>query len=202
MFETNFKSAIPGAQFLIHVKAVQAEAASFLAYEKKEEFAKLCREGCPDYNTSWSCPPNSPAFSKYPKDFPQALLVIYFARMDQFSNIPEEKRLRGANTLLRLNLEKHLRFLEKAHHGLMLSTGICRLCSRCTCADHAAPCRWPKEMRCSMESLGLNVADITHDFLDYSLAWGGSGQLPEFVSCVGCLLTKEPVAADRIPYFL
>lgn len=202
MFETNFISAIPAARFLIHIKAVKTDASAFLPYEKKEELAKLCREGCPDYNTSWSCPPNSPSFSRYLKDFPKALLVIYFAKMDQFSTIPEEKRVRGANMFLRLNLEKHLRYMEKLHHGLMLSTGICRLCSRCTCIDHSAPCRWPKEMRCSMESLGLNVADITRDFLNYSLAWGGSGQLPEYVSSVGCLLTKEPVDPERIPYLL
>jgi predicted metal-binding protein len=200
MFENSFTAAIPPVKLLINVKAITTESKNFLAYEQKEELARLCREGCPDYNTSWSCPPHSPAFSHFAESYPYALLVLYHCSMDQFDHVESSKRMRASNTSLRLTLEKHLRSLENYHHGRMLSSGICRLCTRCSCADKAGPCRRPKEMRYSMESLGLNVAQITEDFLNHSLAWNKEGSLPQYSSSVACLLAKHPVDAGELAY--
>ena len=200
LFQSQFQSTIPGAPVNIQVKAVNLLTADFLPYDHKASFAKLCREGCPDYNRSWSCPPHSPDFRSEAAGRPQTLLVVYFADLGQFTRIPAEQRIRQANTIMRLNMEKHLHGLEKIHQGRTLDGGICRYCAVCTCADQSGPCRWPQNMRCSMESLGLDVAAIAKDYLDFSLAWGTAADLPSHISAIGCLMTEKTVAAEHLAY--
>lgn len=200
LFQSQFQSTIPGTPATIQVKAVNIQSNDFLPYDHKTSFAKLCRDGCPDYNSNWSCPPHSPTFLSEAAGLPQALLVVYFSELSHFEPIAANERIRQAHTILRLNMEKHLHALEKIHQGRTLDGGICRFCVRCTCADQSGPCRWPQKMRYSMESLGLDVAAIAKDCLDFPLAWGTAEDLPRYVSAIGCLMTVKTVAAEHLGF--
>ncbi|ATW27009.1 DUF2284 domain-containing protein [Candidatus Formimonas warabiya] len=203
MWETVFTSTFPSAQIPIHVRACGVPARALLSYEDKENVARLCAEGCPDYNRTWSCPPHSPSYSLYEKSFDHAVIVLFYTALDQFDHIENlDQRIRTANTVLRSILERSLRSLEKKYQGRMLSSGICRLCLQCSCIDKSSGCKRPKEMRYSMESLGLHVIKICADFLNHKLDWCAQGIAPNYVSSVACLLTKKPVDEAELIYVL
>ena len=44
---------------------------------KFDNFTGLCRDGCSHYNKSHTCPPNSPKYTDYTKDYESSFYVIH-----------------------------------------------------------------------------------------------------------------------------
>ena len=63
-----------------------------------------------------------------------------------------------------------------------------------SCASDARrdeePCRFPKKLRYSLESLGANVGALAADKLGAPLQWGTKDAPPEYFVLVGAVLTK------------
>lgn len=202
MLETVFTGTFPAAQVKISVKACNLSPRDLIGYQDKENLARLCAEGCPDYRTNWSCPPYSPAYADYAEKYQHLLLAVVSCDFSQFNHLPDsEQKARFANTVLRWAIEKPLCSLEKKYSGWMLSSGICRLCTLCSCREEA-PCKRPKEMRYSMESLGLHVSKICEDLLNHRLDWYSRGQTMQHISAVASLLTNTQVDEKELLYTL
>jgi len=144
---------------------------------------------CPFYNHSWACPPIAPYLEEKLSEF-QKFFLIYF-QFDLESHIKEtrskhpnwsEERIRnqvfskeitrkGLDTEINQFLEEYKEaFLEK----LILVGGHCQICEDrrdgdCT-YDIGEPCRYPDEMRYSMEAVGIDV-DKTVKSLNFRLEW-------------------------------
>ena len=54
---------------IFNLKAIVCENKDLIKYMKRDYLLNLCAEGCPNYNTNWSCPPNSPRFDEYSADY-------------------------------------------------------------------------------------------------------------------------------------
>ena len=140
---------------------------------------------CPFYGHSWSCPPNSPYLEKALSTYTEFFLI--YSLFDLESYIKKEKEKTGRsefyikNTFLLTKsfesneleneFEKFLSQYTKPYKKrLLLYDGTCKYCKiqktgACT-FDSGEPCRFPNEMRYSMEATGIEVIQTVRDFKD------------------------------------
>ena len=79
---------------------------------------------------------------------------------------------------------------EKKHPGsISLSAGSCQLCKNGCAKPLGQPCRFPDQMRYSIESLGGNVGLTIEKLMGIQLEWMEEGKLPHhFVLVCGLLI--------------
>jgi predicted metal-binding protein len=184
----------PSAEIFINTKFLITESFNLLQYENKITFENLCKEGCPNYDNKWACPPYSPAYSSYSKGYSKIFLMLFFCTLNQFSYINSDfLKVKASNSILKAKIEKYLRKLEIIYHGKMISNGSCRLCKPCNIKKFKSECKRPSEMRFSMESLGVNVEKISKDLFDHELLWYRNKKIPLYTSVVSGILTNEQI---------
>lgn len=118
-----------------------------------------CRYGCPLYNSTLRCPPNTPTYRETRElvdCYKYALLVQFKEDADNaIENQPDSTlvlaKLQRATTVT-AKLEQDI-FLAGYHKAFALGAGPCTLCPECTRKE----CRHPKSSRPSMESCGIDV---------------------------------------------
>jgi predicted metal-binding protein len=127
-------------------------------------FTGLCKDGCPHYNLSYTCPPNSPKFDDYTKDFKKSLVIAMYMSLD------DDNTINDVHPYLRRVLSDLLIPLEKEFDGLLTDGGRCRYCEQCAYVD-SLPCRFPDKIRFSMEAMGINLDKVCSDILDHCIMW-------------------------------
>ncbi|MFZ5989339.1 MAG: DUF2284 domain-containing protein [Bacillota bacterium] len=155
-------------------------------------FNKLCAKGCINYNNKWSCPPHSPAYSSYSKNYEHCLLLLFTCDLSQFNYVKTEyMKVKTSNSILKSQSDRFSRFLENELYGKMLSNGSCRLCKPCSKKVSADSCINPLKLRYSLESLGLNVEKISQDIFNHQLLWYKAKVCPTYSSVISGLLTNR-----------
>jgi predicted metal-binding protein len=101
-----------------------------------------CLYGCPSYNSSKMCPPNTP----HPVDFERALRKYRWG-------VVVQTRPSDINEIV-VAVERQA-FLWGHYLALGLRGGPCMLCDECTDPDE--PCRNPQMARPAMEAVGIDV---------------------------------------------
>ena len=128
-----------------YAKQKGAVLARRIAVEKvvvDERVYYKCLYGCPSYDSSKMCPPNTPL----PQDFERALRKFRFG-------VLVKTRPHEINEIV-VEVERKA-FLLGHYLALGLRGGPCMLCDECTDLDE--PCRHPEKARPSMEALGIDV---------------------------------------------
>jgi len=144
----------------------------------KELFTKKCLESCRNFKQKYSCPPLSPTFHNYIKE--KTLLVLLLKiNLDQFSKYKPFHRIKIANSILKSRADKIMRQMEKHTNTKFISNGSCRLCKPCQ-KKLNKPCKHPKEMRFSLESLGINCNNLSTTLFNLPLLWYGNKTCPEY----------------------
>ena len=117
---------------------------------------------CERYSSLWSCPPYQFAHMELWQRYKRIRL---FARILTPSPDAETTLLLAGQKQETHNLLDVLLKLEAEHSGsLALSAGCCTLCEEECTRPTGRPCRNQKKMRCSIESLGGDVAQITDKY--------------------------------------
>lgn len=133
-------------------------------YMDFDYFTGLCKDGCPHYNLSYTCPPNSPKFTYYTKDYDYSLVIAMYMEIDK------DQTINDIHPYLRKVLSDLLIPLEKEVNGLLTDGGRCRYCESCTYIDNL-PCRYPDKIRFSMEAMGIDLDKVCKDILNHSIVW-------------------------------
>ena len=148
-------------------------------------FLAYC-EVCPNFGNVWACPP----YDFDPIDIWNRYTDLrLYARM----LVPDfaGQKSKGALSALREEKDKFLEVLfkwETENPGsFALAAGSCSLCTSCG-RPEGQPCKKPKELRYSIESLGGDVALTASRYFGYSLQWIQDGVLPDYLMLVGGLL--------------
>lgn len=116
----------------------------------------ICREECPRYGTSWSCPPGVGSVESCRERCEQYDGVFVFttiAEVMDAANMEETLATRGAHEEVTRQVREIFR--EEALETLALSGESCAICKTCTYPD--APCRFPKRMIPCIEGYGIVV---------------------------------------------
>ena len=90
------------------------------------------------------------------------------------------------------DMSRELYEMEKEYPGsISLSAGSCDLCKEEGCSRvKGEPCRYPDQMRYSIESIGGNVGKTVSKLMGYELEWVEEGKVPSYFVLVGGLLKK------------
>ncbi|MEG2788620.1 MAG: DUF2284 domain-containing protein [Romboutsia sp.] len=148
----------------INLKANICKNTVLSKYMDFEYFTGLCKSGCPHYNLSYTCPPNSPTFIDYTKNHQFSLVIAMYMKIEGNDTIND------IHTYLRRVLSDLLIPLEVAVNGLLTDGGRCRYCEKCTYIDNL-PCRFPDKIRFSMEAMGLDLDKVCKNILDHCIMW-------------------------------
>lgn len=148
----------------INLKANVCDNDILKDYMDFEYFTGLCRDGCPLYNLSYTCPPNSPKFTEHTKDYKSSLVIA------MYMNVPKGKTISEVHPYLRRVLSNLLIPLEKVLNGLLTDGGRCIYCENCTYIDNL-PCRFPEKLRFSMEAMRLDLDKVCKNVLNHSIMW-------------------------------
>ncbi|MFW2503474.1 DUF2284 domain-containing protein [Clostridium diolis] len=203
MLNISFLTKTPSKEIIITGKLAKTLTNNLLKYEYKDKFSQLCKDGCPNFGNKWACPPFSPSFSSYSKNYPYSYLVLLSCNISEFNYIKQEyMKLKASNSILKSRSEKIMRSLENHFNGVMLSNGSCRLCKPCSCKKKLTSCNRPNLMRFSLESLGLDVSKISIDLLNHELLWYKNKRSPEYSTVVSCLLTKDLISEVDLVTFI
>ena len=154
-------------------------------YMDFDYFTELCKNGCPHYNLSYTCPPNSPRFDDYTKDFKYSLVIAMYINLD------EEKTIDNFHSYLRKVLSDILIPLEKEFNGLLTDGGRCKYCEKCTYTDNL-PCRYPQKIRFSMEAMGIDLNKVCKDILNHSIMWD-EGSENKYCTVIGSINFNEDI---------
>lgn len=188
----SFLHKTPTTDIKIQVSLRVTNTLDLIQYEDKCHFSGLCENGCVNYNRKWSCPPSSPTYSLYSKNYDFCLLTLFTCDLSQFMYVKTEyMKVRTSNSILKSQSDKLSRFIEAELSGKLLSNGSCRLCKPCSKKVSVESCRNPLKLRYSLESLGLNVDRISQDIFNHQLLWYKTKVSPTYSSVISAILTHN-----------
>lgn len=174
----------------------ECDMEQFIArYVDVPRFLECCKL-CPNYDKKWSCPNFTFNQLKYWKQYNH--IKLYGTK------ILLDTAMRGMKyegdayyyitSIIAAEKGKLMQQIWQMEREIWQSKGLfagdCQLCARCAKID-GKPCRWPKLMRYSIESIGGNVQAITEELLGTKILWVGKDkEIPPYFTLVTALLTK------------
>lgn len=164
-------------------------------YVDVETFLNACK-ACPNFDKVWSCPSYDFDVLSYWKQYQTLLLTarkITFSKDALSMTFPPEEVNEIINQVVLPEKQKLTDMLmneEKKYPGsISLSAGSCNLCKNGCAKPLGQPCRFPDQMRYSIESLGGNVGLTIEKLMGIQLEWMEEGKLPHhFVLVCGLLI--------------
>lgn len=169
---------------------------------------KACREGCKRYGNNGGCPPYAPDYAELRKQYPFGVTV--FSRL--YTRHFPEKVLHGnfyvrwvfVETVLSRVMANIGLAAREATGGYFLGTGHCIGCKQCAFKTGETICRRPEKRTFSMESTGILVTEFMKKEVGFELQWWKPKEpeyIPEYMTKVTLLLTKEPLELDTLRNF-
>ena len=119
----------------------------------------ICRQECPQYGTSWSCPPAVGTVEECRQRCEKFTDVFVFSTIAEVADITNmEETLATREEHEEVTRQVTALFREKFGEALTLSTESCAICRECSYPN--APCRHPDKMFPCVESYGILVTDL------------------------------------------
>lgn len=159
------------------------------------EFLEYCKQ-CGNYGKLWSCPPfsfDAEAYWKKYKTFRIVGLKILLPPEVTGRIYTKDERQELINEILweeKRKLGRELIEQEQEFPGsISLSGGCCTECKPGSCKRLTSePCRFPGQLRYSIEALGGNVGLTVTKYLKQKLLWIEDGKMPEYLMLICGLL--------------
>lgn len=143
---------------------------------------------CPNFAHSWACPPIAPYLEDKVSQFNKFYLIYYKYDLNKYvkdlksrnSNLSEE-RIRNdfyRKEFMRDHIDDEIQdfidhYTEPYKKIFILWDGYCRLCAKqgksCT-YDSETSCRYPEQIRYSMEAVGIDVTKTVSQ-LNLDIEW-------------------------------
>lgn len=163
-------------------------------YVDVDTFLECCR-ACPNYEKVWSCPPYDFDVLEYWNKYTTLELVAVKIVFDEayagkvFPSQELQEIMDASLKTVKQELSGELFDREQKTPGsISLSAGSCLLCKGSCGRKENEPCRFPDQMRYSIESLGGNVGLTLSKLMGIGLEWMEEGKLPHYFVLVCGLL--------------
>ncbi len=172
-------------------------ATDLISYCNKPYYDELCRKGCPNYDSKWSCPPNSPKYVDFSRNHKYLCIVVFGINLCDLEYIKRDYlKVKAGNSILKSRIDKALRRIMDRNEKY-ISTGSCRLCKPCHKKKNE-PCAHPMLRTFSYEAMGIDVSAMVKEVFDLELFWYEKGSPPEYTCVVAGLLSNECNMNQRI----
>lgn len=153
-------------------------------------------EDCLSYGKVWSCPKHRFSLEEFWNQFTEVELYIVKIvfepeLLEETYSVDEMQML--MNEVIPVETERLHAFAkeqEQRNPGSMCfsSGGACSRCKNGCTRTLDQPCRFPEELRYSVESIGINACKATEELFEFPLLWSMFGKLPEYLTFVNGLL--------------
>lgn len=123
----------------------------------------ICRTQCPQYGTSWACPPavgTVASCEAHCLSYPSALLMTSLAEVTDIADLEATLATREGHE--ELTRQVNALFRQQGVETFVLSTESCAICEHC--AYPGGSCRFPEKMFPCVESQGILVTDLAEKF--------------------------------------
>lgn len=166
---------------IFNLKAIVCDNENLVKFMDRDYFYNLCKTQCENFNKNWSCPPNSPAFDEFAKDYQSSLLV------ELTSEVKDGEEFMDAYKVNRDTLEDLLSKMQFDFECLKTSCGTCNLCERCALLDNKN-CYHPQKMRYSMEAMGMNLDKLSEEIFDHKINWNSEDDKSTICTSIGSIV--------------
>lgn len=171
------------------LKATVCENKDLIKFMNRDYLLSLCKGGCENFNKNWSCPPNSPRFDEFSLDYTNSLLV------ELTSEVGENEEFMEAYVKNRSTLEDLLTKMQIDFECIKTSCGTCSLCKKCAILDQK-DCYHPEKMRYSMESMGMNLSQLSEEIFNHKLTWNSDDEKNRVCTSIGSILFNGTFLED------
>lgn len=123
----------------------------------------ICKEECPQYNTTWACPPAVGSVSECKANcllYPEMLMISTVSEVEDIANIEQTLATRTDHEEITRQVAKLMK--DQGCELRVLSTESCAICDTCTYPN--APCRHPELMFPCVESQGILVTELCEKY--------------------------------------
>lgn len=130
----------------------------------KEEVRMICRQECPMYGKSWSCPPAVGSVEECRKKceaYDGVFLFTTIAEVSDISNMEEALKTRCEHEKITRILGTM--FAEEGFKVQLLSSESCAICDNCAYCE-GKECRHPEYMIPCIESQGILVTELAEKY--------------------------------------
>jgi len=174
-------------------------------YFNRDKVLGECK-ACPNFAKYWSCPPYTFDEAIFLKQFKYMHIIgrQFEVPREDIRNIRDPKAIaeycREKFDAIKVMTWKTLLEIENEVDGAMgLIPGNCPICEAqgMACARKTnEPCRNPKLMRYSLESLGFDVVDLVKYEVGMTIEWPQNQRLPKVLTSVAAILCNEEIPKD------
>lgn len=130
----------------------------------KEEVRQICKQECPMYGKSWSCPPAVGTVEECRQncmDYQGVFLFTTIAEVTDIANMEETLKTRFEHENITRTLGKIFR--AEGAQVKLLSSESCAICETCAYCE-GKKCRYPQHMIPCIESHGILVTELAEKY--------------------------------------
>lgn len=130
----------------------------------KDEVRQICKQECPMYGKSWSCPPavgTVEECQKHCEEYEGIFLFTTIAEVTDIANVEETLQTRFAHEEITRTLGSI--FKEEGAEIMLLSSESCAICEFCAYCEGDC-CRHPEYMIPCIESQGILVTELAEKY--------------------------------------
>jgi len=165
----------------LHLKEVTVPIEDVLKMENKQLYCDMCESGCKNFGKKLSCPPKSPAFNHYCKNYKNITVFLLYVHMHNFNYFGGNgyRKIIVANGILKCWLDKHIhKILRERPDVRLITSGSCRKCAKCG----PDVCKKPLLRMFSFESLGINCTQLAQELFNHKILWYANKKIPKHTS--------------------
>lgn len=162
MIKENFRKAIESQ--ILELPLMQYEWILPEELTFKEEVRQICKQECPMYGKSWSCPPAVGTVEECREKclgFNGAFLFTTIAEVSDVANLEETLQTRFEHEEITRTLGKI--FKSEGAEMMLLSSESCAICDSCAYCE-GGNCRHPEHMIPCIESQGILVTALAEKY--------------------------------------
>lgn len=155
-------------------------------------------EDCLNYGKVWSCPKHDFSLKDFWEQF--SVVELYVVQImfapellaETYSEDEMQMLMSEVIPVETNRLHDYARMMEDQVPESMCfsSGGACSKCKGGCSRTLDQPCRFPEELRYSVESIGINACKAIEELFEFPLLWSMFGKLPEYLTFVNGLLKK------------
>ena len=153
---------------------------------KFDERVKVACTSCEMFGKNFACPPYSPDLQVYSAAAKTVLVICYRVAVEHTKAAAVEEQYLTAYQVAKEHLHNNLNIYHTRGYTVA-GCGPCEECAHCAVEKGSNICKFPRKRIFSLESLGINLVELSKEIFGFTLEWSGPRTAANFVSAIGAV---------------